>query len=168
MHPLFHPLFIDYCAYFNGNHDYFECHEVLEDYWKQIAPGEKNHPLVGYIQIATGMYHWRRNNIPGALRMLQKGSDIIRSNRTSPFFSYIDTTDLLSQCNKSIDSIHQGLMFRPFPLKIRHPLLHMKMCEKIDSLPLLSEQFLLHKHMLRDRTDILKSREQKRIRLKNK
>ncbi|MER2115318.1 MAG: DUF309 domain-containing protein, partial [Solibacillus isronensis] len=41
MHPLFHPLFIDYCAYFNGNNDYFECHEVLEEYWKEIAPREK-------------------------------------------------------------------------------------------------------------------------------
>ncbi|RKJ17377.1 DUF309 domain-containing protein, partial [Butyricicoccus sp. 1XD8-22] len=60
MHSLFHPLFVQYFTYFNGNKDYFECHEVLEEYWKILAPGDKKHPLVGYIQLATGMYHWRR------------------------------------------------------------------------------------------------------------
>lgn len=168
MHPLYHPLFIDFCAYFNGNQDYFECHEVLEEYWKQVAPGEKKHPLVGYIQIATGMYHWRRENVRGALRMLQNGSAIIETNQTSPFCSFIDTNDLLIQCNASIDTIYQGLTFRPFTLTIRHPLLHKKTNDRIHLLPKLSNEFLLHKHMLRDRTDILKSREQKRTRLKNK
>lgn len=167
MHPLFHPLFIDFCAYFNGNEDYFECHEVLEEYWKKIAPGDKSHPLVGYIQVAVGLYHWRRDNDRGALRILQKAKKIIQSNHHSIFFQYIDMNDLLFQCSESIHRIHQSSEYRPFQLKIVHPLLHVKTSEKIQTLPTMSEDFLLHKHMLRDRTDILKSRQQKRARLKS-
>ena len=51
MHPLFHPLFVDYCAYFNGNEDYFECHEVLEEYWKEVAPGDKS--------CKSGLHAWQ-------------------------------------------------------------------------------------------------------------
>ena len=32
----------------------------------------KDHPLTAYILLATGMYHWRRGNKPGASRTLNK------------------------------------------------------------------------------------------------
>ena len=41
MHPQHHTLFIDYCA-FSMEIKIFECHEVLEEYWKDIAPGDKS------------------------------------------------------------------------------------------------------------------------------
>ena len=90
MHPLLHPLFIDYCAYFNGNEDYFECHEVLEEYWKVVAPGEKLHPLVGYVQLATGMYHWRRENFDGAARILKKAIDNLETNEALEYLMLND------------------------------------------------------------------------------
>ena len=30
--------YIEYLMYFHGNRDYFECHEVLEEYWKEVSP----------------------------------------------------------------------------------------------------------------------------------
>ena len=36
MHPYHHPLFVNFIVYFNSNQDYFECHEVLEEYWKSF------------------------------------------------------------------------------------------------------------------------------------
>ena len=41
LHPTFHPTFVQFLTHFNDTHDYFECHEVLEDYWKEIAPNDK-------------------------------------------------------------------------------------------------------------------------------
>ena len=64
MHPYHHPLFVNFIVYFNSNQDYFECHEVLEEYWKSIPDSDKDHPLTAYILLATGMYHWRRGNKP--------------------------------------------------------------------------------------------------------
>ncbi|MEK4494306.1 DUF309 domain-containing protein [Ureibacillus sp. FSL W8-0352] len=162
MHPLFHPLFIDFCAYFNGNQDYFECHEVLEEYWKTIAPGKKEHPLVGYIQLATGLYHWRRGNLPGAHRIMRKAYKKFLSNQGHPFFDYIDFQQLCNDCLKSIDAIENNQSYKAFQIKLMNRDLIEKVNGKISSLPPLSHEFLLHKHMLRDRSDILTMREEKR------
>lgn len=156
MHPLFHPSFIDFCAYFNGNQDYFECHEVLEDYWKTIAPKEKEHPLTGYIQLATGLYHWRRNNFRGASKMLRRAYEKFIANRNHPFFDYIDFQRLCNDCLKALDAIEKNKPFKAFPIQVANPVLEEKINEKIKSLPPVSPQFLLHKHMLRNRIDIQK------------
>ncbi|MEG0384423.1 MAG: DUF309 domain-containing protein [Solibacillus sp.] len=162
MHPLFHPLFVDYCSYFNGNEDYFECHEVLEEYWKEIAPGEKQHPLVGYVQLATGLYHWRRGNFVGAERILQKAMAIFEKSDTQPFYEYINKEYLLEHMHISLQRIHGAQHFLAFKLPITDvPLQHL-VSQKITSLPSLSTQFIMNKHMLRDRSDILAARDSKK------
>ncbi|MGM9921065.1 MAG: DUF309 domain-containing protein [Bhargavaea sp.] len=77
MIPLRHPLFIKFIVYFNENQDYFECHEVLEDYWNLIAPRNRTHPLVGYIQASVALYHWRRGNFRGAAKLLTKAERLL-------------------------------------------------------------------------------------------
>lgn len=161
MHPLFHPLFIDYCTFFNGNQDYFECHEVLEEYWKEIAPGKKNHPLVGYVQLATGMYHWRRNNTIGAMKILKKAMNNFSINQSSPFFDFIEFDELCKNCEMSMEAIKNGKSFKPFSLTLTHAKFASIVDRKIEELPNVSKEFLLHKHMLRDRTDILEARNNK-------
>lgn len=158
MHPLFHPLFIDYCTYFNGNQDYFECHEVLEEYWKEIAPGDKNHPLVGYVQLATGMYHWRRNNTVGAMKILKKAINNFSINQSSPFFEFIDFDELCKNCELCLEAILNGNGFKPFTLSFTNSKFAATVNRKVAELPNVSKEFLLHKHMLRDRTDILEAR----------
>ncbi|RHW39413.1 DUF309 domain-containing protein [Lysinibacillus yapensis] len=161
MHPLFHPLYVDYCAYFNGNQDYFECHEVLEEYWKMIAPGDKMHPLVGYVQLAVGMYHWRRNNRSGALRILKKAINNFCENPESPFFDFIEFDDLCTNCEQSAKAIESGEPFRAFSIPLQNKELAELVTIKIAQLPSISKDFLLHKHMRRDRSDILQAREAK-------
>lgn len=61
--------YIAYLIEFHAARDYFECHELLEEYWKE-HPDDGRGPLwVGLIQIAVGSYHERRGNRPGALKM---------------------------------------------------------------------------------------------------
>lgn len=162
MHPLFHPLFVEYCSYFNGNEDYFECHEVLEEYWKEIAPGEKQHPLVGFVQLATGLYHWRRGNYTGAKRILQKAMIIFEKNDAPLFYECINKPDLLEQMQNSLKHIQDSQHFIAFKLPIENDQLQLLVSQKIASLPSLSTQFIMNKHMLRDRSDILAAREAKK------
>ncbi len=37
--------YLDYLVYFHGHRDYFECHEVLEEYWKKDQAGKKRFSL---------------------------------------------------------------------------------------------------------------------------
>ncbi|MBM7666472.1 putative metal-dependent hydrolase [Solibacillus kalamii] len=162
MHPLFHPLFIDYCAYFNGNNDYFECHEVLEEYWKEIAPKEKLHPLVGYVQLATGMYHWRRSNVTGAARIIEKAILNFELNRNSEFFEFIDLKQLLLIMKNQHRKIQKNEPFIHFKLPITDRQLQELVQQRIKTIPLMDSHFIFNKHMLRDRTEILEARELKK------
>ena len=158
MHPLFHPLYIEYCTYFNGNRDYFECHEVLEAYWKEIAPGERNHPLVGYIQVATGMYHWRRENYSGAERMLTKALTIFNGCTDSPFFEKIQFIQFIEDISKSLQLIQRKCVFHPFEIVITDEALQQAVMTKMNELPIVDDAFIVHKHRLRDRSAIISAR----------
>ena len=47
MKPLHNPFFVKFIVYFNKNQDFFECHEVLEDYWKSLPGEQRNIHLRG-------------------------------------------------------------------------------------------------------------------------
>lgn len=157
----FHPLYIEFCSYFNGNQDYFECHEVLEEYWKDIAPGNKQHVLVGLIQLAVGMYHWRRHNFDGATIMLQKSQQCLQENRTSTFLEAIDQNHLVQQLQYAIQQTAMKQPFQAFSLCITDPLLQQHIDQAMTSFSKQDEYFLTHKHALRDRSDIIKARQEK-------
>lgn len=162
MHPLFHPLFIDYCAYFNGNEDYFECHEVLEEYWKEIAPRDKQHPLVGYIQVATGLYHWRRGNVKGAGKALKNARTLLKHNNLPAFSELIAFPQFIAHIDHSLAKIHAKQPFQPFQITVTNDELNSLVSKHIKSLPAQSKHFLVNKHMLRDRSEILQAREAKK------
>lgn len=159
--PYTHPLYIDFCTYFNGNQDYFECHEVLEEYWKEIAPGEKDHVLVGLVQLATGLYHWRRGNFTGSARILTKSLHNLQQNRDSVFLQPINNRLLEEQLTDAIEAIKLQKTFQPFQLTLLDAALEKAVATQIAKLPLADQEFLLHKHMLRDRTEVLEAREAK-------
>lgn len=63
--------YIEYLLHFHAERDYFECHEVMEEFWKEHPGDERSRTYVALIQIAVGMYHIRRGNRMGAVKMLQ-------------------------------------------------------------------------------------------------
>lgn len=64
--------YIEYLAHFHGTRDYFECHEVLEEYWKAVDPKNRSSVWVLLIQIAVSMYHARRGNRKGARTLMSR------------------------------------------------------------------------------------------------
>ncbi|GAA3406872.1 DUF309 domain-containing protein [Paenibacillus hodogayensis] len=61
--------YIDYLVEFHGSRDWFECHEILEEYWKEHPGDPKSRTWVALIQIAVSLYHQRRGNRAGAMKM---------------------------------------------------------------------------------------------------
>lgn len=47
--------YIEYLEYYHGARDYFECHEVLEEYWKENPSSPLSAAWVGLIQLAVAM-----------------------------------------------------------------------------------------------------------------
>lgn len=159
MHPMNHPAFVQFLTYFNGNQDFFECHEVLEDYWKEIAERERKHPLVGYIQLATGLYHWRRGNSRGAKTLLTRSQELLRDAQTTSFAEKIDYDDLLQQIEKTRLAITEDAHFETFSIGITDHLLKEMVQNEMEQLPLIDPDYLLNKHCLRDRTEVIEARE---------
>lgn len=162
MHPYQHPLFVNFMVYFNQNQDYFECHEVLEEYWKSLPDGDKEHPLTAYILLATGMYHWRRGNTSGATRTIRKALVKFKAfNRQSPLYAEeIDFRRLVMDVQQIVNRLGSALPFQPFPITVHSPKLARLICEATREMELLpfGSDAVIHKHMLRDRSDILLER----------
>ncbi|AQU79671.1 MULTISPECIES: DUF309 domain-containing protein [Planococcus] len=164
MHPLHHPLFIQYIINFNQEKDFFECHEVGEDYWKSVAPKDKLHPLTGWIQLAVGMYHWRRSNYPGALRSFIRAK--VKLSAGGVWVDGVDHEKLIGILTDSIKAVTER---KPFVAQ-DIPIISENLKQAVESyrlenpLTLQDPYFLMHKHRLRDRSSIISLREQKKRR----
>lgn len=61
-----------YLAAYHGSRDFFECHEIMEEYWKQQAGTRHESCWLALIRIAVACYHMRRGNRSGACKMMEK------------------------------------------------------------------------------------------------
>ncbi|WP_164525568.1 DUF309 domain-containing protein [Siminovitchia acidinfaciens] len=98
--------YIEFLTHFHGDRDFFECHEVLEEHWKQHGM-ERNSVWVGLIQIAVSLYHYRRENKTGALKMMDKAFQILSNKRAAVHTLGINHQQLiaiLNQCRRDMDS----------------------------------------------------------------
>ncbi len=66
---------------FHTTRDYFECHEILEEFWKEDPPDQRKKYWVGLIQLAVALYHQRRGNGKGAKRLISNSLHILDSDR---------------------------------------------------------------------------------------
>lgn len=162
MHPVYHPLFVKFIVYFNTNQDYFECHEVLEAYWKSFPKYSKEHPLTAFILLATGMYHWRRGNYVGAQKTLSKA--IVKLQKlpaTEPrYIEVFHYPQLLNELQQAFERVKLRQPFVPFSLHITSPSLQNDVFEAEKTMELLpaNSNSVLHKHMLRHRSDIQRNK----------
>lgn len=161
LHPTFHPSFVHFLKEFNDTHDYFECHEILEDYWKEVAPKQKIHPLAAFILLSTSMYHWRRGNIAGAIKTMNTSMKRLKETYESIYYEPINLSKLLQDMAYSITLMMENQTFKQFTIEITDNhllfLVNKKEIATTDDL-----HFLTHKHMLRDRSEIHIERERQK------
>ncbi|WP_393965389.1 DUF309 domain-containing protein [Exiguobacterium sp. S22-S28] len=145
MHP------IEQFAYeFNVQHDYFECHEVLEELWQ--AGQRQDESLVALIQLAVARYHHRRGNSAGAMRTYPKAFQKLEYHAGSLSTQGIDVHRLLA-----LQPVFMQTDYEHIPLPLTPDLE-----QQINNLPIERLQdlsFLRHKHVLRDRQDVITARQ---------
>ncbi|MFE5317302.1 DUF309 domain-containing protein [Paenibacillus sp. NPDC056579] len=162
--------YIDYLVYFHAERDYFECHEVMEEYWKEHPGDPLASNYVGLIQIAVALYHHRRNNLTGAKKML--ASSLNNLTDTGMNSLGIHSEELRTRIAARLEQLSQpDSVYEDMNLPLSDPRLAaacMAECAQkgktwlgsIDT----SDTFLIHKHRLRDRSSVLHEREQSRLR----
>lgn len=148
--------YIDYLIEFHAKRDFFECHEILEEHWKKTGMNDKT--WVGLIQIAVGLYHQRRNNHNGALKMFKNALKLVSENKENIINLGLDEKKLIKILEKRVEKVINkesytdiNLPFRDFVLENECLLLcknkKLKWCEPSD----MNDHYLLNKHSLREK-----------------
>lgn len=157
--------FIQYLIHFHGDRDYFECHEVLEEYWKDVAPGNKDSIWVGFIQLAVSSYHYRRGNLAGAIRTHNKSEIILANQEKSCKELGIDYPKLMKLMMERKSRIVTKQPYKSINLPVNNQKLLeqcLEECKKQNlvwgSASRIDDQNLVNKHSLRDRTDVILER----------
>jgi predicted metal-dependent hydrolase len=165
--------YIDYLIYFHAERDFFECHEVLEHYWKEHPGDSLSTAYVGLIQVAVSLYHQRRRNLAGALKMLRSAVNLLKDDDLSRLG--IDANEfykLLLACLERLES-PAGFQYEDMNIPLADPGLQAACLEYCRSNRLvwqsssnMADTHLINKHTLRDRTSVIEERERsKQIKL---
>ncbi|MCT8138814.1 DUF309 domain-containing protein [Anaerobacillus sp. CMMVII] len=157
--------FIDYLVYFHSYRDYFECHEVLEEYWKE--DGQKNKLWVGFIQLAVSMYHHRRKNFVGAEKLMKQTIAILKQEEIQLSKLGFDNTTLFNLLTKKYEAIKKRNAYTPITLPIVDKVVLDECLKKskeqgviwCDEKPIVDKS-IIDKHKVRDRSAIITAREQ--------
>ncbi|MGG0716634.1 DUF309 domain-containing protein [Robertmurraya massiliosenegalensis] len=156
--------YIEYLVHFHGDRDYFECHEVLEEYWKKVDKSNKNSVLVGFILLAVSNYHHRRENFSGAARTLKKAIAILQQYELEPYG--LAESEFLPLLKKRLVRIEERQEYKSLNFPIYDSSL-IEACKKACEqkglswcvVSDLSNDEIVHRHLLRDRSEVIQERE---------
>lgn len=157
--------YIAYLVHFHATRDFFECHELLEEYWKEHPEDGLADLWIGLIQLAVGQYHERRGNRRGARRMYAESFNRLSIADWST--TGLDRVDLMKQLQERLLSTNgdETASYRDISFRIQDDELK-RLCEA-ECLRLgvvwgvqspMDNDALIHRHMLRDRSDVIAAR----------
>ncbi|MFF2479432.1 DUF309 domain-containing protein [Paenibacillus sp. NPDC058071] len=157
--------YIDYLVEYHATRDYFECHELLEEYWKEHPNDPRAETWVGLIQLAVGHYHLRRGNTRGASMLYAnaalrlKEDDISRLGIDGDLLlAALKDRRILLQAGQTFDYTEMDMRLVDAELRAR--------CETICLAKGLiwgikspmNDPALIDRHKLRDRTEVIAAR----------
>ncbi|MCD1257326.1 DUF309 domain-containing protein [Paenibacillus athensensis] len=158
----------DYLLFFQAERDYFECHEVMEEYWKAHPGDARSRTYVGLIQIAVALYHHRRDNKAGARKML--GSALVNLQPQHVEELGLDAPALRERLEAHLAALQEdsseAAPFVDLDLPIRDAAL-LAECQALCAkrglawgcASALADEELVHKHTRRDRSGVIRERE---------
>jgi len=122
------------------------------------------HPLTGWIQLAVGMYHWRRSNYPGALRSFIRSKVKLASG--GEWVEGFDQELLIKNISHAIEAVTERKPFSPFAIPMTSNELKKIVKNYHIANPIVEQDpyYIMHKHRLRDRSSIINLREQRKRR----
>ncbi|QQZ10979.1 DUF309 domain-containing protein [Heyndrickxia vini] len=153
--------YIEYLVHFHGDRDFFECHEVLEEHWKQTDIKNRHSVWVGLIQLAVSQYHYRRSNIVGSTRLMKKALNNLMLNKKVLLTLKIDANDLLNKMNTQLTRMKEKEDYVNINIKINDEgllTICKSKCKELGfrwgELRVIDDYSIIHRHKLRDRTSI--------------
>lgn len=152
--------YIDFLVHLLASRDYFECHELLEEQWKE--ENQENSYWIGFIQFSVGLYHQRRGNSSGALKMFKSSKKYL--HKESIALLSLDYEELISIIDDRISNIENFI--DPTISITDEELLSLcqERCQELGFIwggrPSADEQLLIHRHSLRDRSQVILERQQ--------
>ncbi|OMF38465.1 hypothetical protein BK133_01530 [Paenibacillus sp. FSL H8-0548] len=154
-----------YLIEFHATRDFFECHELLEEYWKEYPEDPLTETWLGFIQLAVGLYHERRGNRRGAIKMLSQAE---RKLAASPLEELgIDKDHLLKQLLPRLSELQSDneTVYVDINLRITSTELLARcqqLCEECNLLwekpSSLVDENIIHRHLRRDRSEVIAAR----------
>ncbi|HET7629214.1 MAG TPA: DUF309 domain-containing protein [Bacillales bacterium] len=161
--------YVEFLVHFHGTRDYFECHEVLEREWKKAPRGERKAHWRGLIQIAVGMYHWRRNRTAGARKAFARAYENLRGAKEELERLAVDAKALLALLRKWEQETAREMKYRSADLPVTDRSLWAH-CEKkckekgctMGNPSDLTDELIVNKHEQPDRDSIVSNREKKK------
>lgn len=159
--------FIVFLVYFQGVRDYFECHEILEEEWKEAPPEDRKGYWKGFIAVAVSQYHHRRGNFKGAKKAVDNAITRLNPEQELLFAFGLDATQLLETLEETRDNIHQGKAYK----SIQFPILDSTLLEEcqrksrekgcvLGNESDMTDEGLIHKHRMLNRDSVISKREE--------
>lgn len=159
--------YIEFLVHFHGSRDYFECHEIIEEYWKKVDRKNKNSIWVGLIQLAVSQYHHRRGNLKGAYKTLSKSLHIFHSQPEEVIRLGMDQNMLIRQLQVLLRKIEEKQNYESQNLPITSGDIITLCLERSRELRMnwgspsnMSDAGLVHRHKKRDRTQVIQERDE--------
>ena len=107
---------------YETKHDYFICHEILEDAWKQeVIPRTYKCGYIVLLQVAVAMEHWRNKNFNGAIKLIKsslKNANSLAKNELEKYFNLEKLFQVINLIYKEV-IIHNQYHHIPLPTPIR-------------------------------------------------
>ncbi|MFP7297782.1 DUF309 domain-containing protein [Neobacillus niacini] len=157
--------YIQFLVHFNGTRDYFECHEILEEYWKESNDYQKDSIWVGLILLSVSRYHHRRENFSGAQRTLKKAINILSMHANRITALGLDVQVLIPSLSHLLKNVENMEGYQSINLPVIEPILLQACMERCESLGCtwgkgsnLEDKSIVHRHKLRDRTVVIEER----------
>jgi predicted metal-dependent hydrolase len=157
--------YIEYLCHFHGDRDYFECHEVLEEYWKEYTTQERDSIWVALILLAVSFYHFRRGNKAGAKKTALKSLNLCSNLHKELEQLGLNPVKVMKMLEAHLSDIHHQRPYKSPSLPIIDPELQfqcndfcMTQSFSFGQESDLSRSDLLHRHKMRDRSEIIELR----------
>ncbi|TLS53213.1 DUF309 domain-containing protein [Paenibacillus antri] len=157
--------YVRFLAHYQGDRDFFECHELLEEYWKEHPDSPYRDAWVGLIQAAVGMYHYRRGNTAGAVKSFE--GSLRRSSPERLGALGIDAELWLERLTETLRAARAGEPYKDVDLPVADAALEAEAraaCEALGAKwgdpSRMEDPELLHRHARRDRSGVIEARRQ--------
>jgi uncharacterized protein len=155
--------YYSYLIQFHATRDYFECHELLEEYWKKHSQDNRSALWVGLIGVAVGQYHERRGNLRGAAKSYSHALGRLEGHGLAELG--LDSGKLMQLLEERREAAEKALPYRDMMLPLADQTLLetcLKLCREQGlewgaPSPMENAE-LIHRHKLRDRSDVIAAR----------